>query len=151
MNWGILLGISCCAAISAVDTGIEPVFFTLYEQAELQQVLPKGQERTVFIPSNEAFEAYGEEALNDLKKPENKEKLRQFLLYHIVPKEYTTDDLEADMLLKTYQGAELKIWIDDKGVMVNDAEILLPDIKYEFQDGGSGYLQVIDKVLVAPS
>src|SRR5476651_2029062 len=55
------------------------------EAADLVSTLQGPGPFTVFAPTNEAFAALPQGTLNDLLKPENKDKLRAILLYHVHP------------------------------------------------------------------
>jgi uncharacterized surface protein with fasciclin (FAS1) repeats len=48
---------------------------------------------TVFAPTNEAFKKLPEGTVDTLLKPENKEKLKSVLTYHVVAGRLTTKDL----------------------------------------------------------
>ena len=97
---------------------------------------------TVFAPTNEAFAALPAGTVEDLLKPENKDKLTAILTYHVVPGKVMSGDLKDDMIAKTAQGGEVKIDLDN-GPMVGDAKITTPDIATD-----NGVIHVIDKVLM---
>lgn len=59
--------------------------------AGLEQTLESNGPLTVFAPTNAAFDKLGQQKLNDLLKPENKEQLKQILTYHVVPQELPKD------------------------------------------------------------
>ena len=96
---------------------------------------------TVFAPTNEAFEALGT-TVDELLKPENKDKLTAVLTYHVIPGKVMSSDLQDDMMAATAQGSEVKIDLDN-GPMVGEANIVTPDI-----EASNGVIHVIDKVLV---
>merc|ERR1711991_371435 len=78
---------------------------------------------TVFAPTDAAFAALPEGTVEDLLKPENKEKLVSILTYHVVPGKVMSGDLTDDMSAATVQGSAVMIDLD-KGVMVNDASVV---------------------------
>ncbi len=97
---------------------------------------------TVFAPTNEAFAALPAGTVEDLLKPENKDKLTAILTYHVVAGKVMSGDLKDDMMAKTVQGGEVKIDLDN-GPMVGEAKITTPDIAAD-----NGVIHVIDKVLL---
>ncbi len=97
---------------------------------------------TVFAPTNEAFAALPAGTVEDLLKPENKDKLTAILTYHVVPGKVMSSDLKDGMAAKTAQGTEVKIDLDN-GPMVNDAKVISADIATD-----NGVIHVIDKVLI---
>ncbi len=99
---------------------------------------------TVFAPTDEAFAALPEGTLDDLLKPENKEKLGKILAYHVVPGKVMAADVKT-MKAATANGAELDIKVDGDTVMVNDAKVVKTDIP-----ATNGVIHVIDKVLLPP-
>lgn len=97
---------------------------------------------TVFAPTNEAFAALPAGTVEDLLKPENKDKLTAILTYHVVPGKVMSTDLKDDMTAKTAQGGDIKIDLDN-GPMVNEANIVTADISTD-----NGVIHVIDKVIL---
>lgn len=100
---------------------------------------------TVFAPTNEAFDKLPKGTLEDLLKPENKEKLRSILEYHVYVG-VLKDALLADGM--TYEMVSLeKITIGNKDgkITVNGANVLasIP--------ATNGIIHVIDAVLLAPA
>lgn len=100
------------------------------------------EEYTLFLPTDVA--------VNDLMDLIN---LSQFdmlafydmipaLAYHIVPGIYMASDLEEGMELPTGEGQSVSISIGDAGAMVDDANIIYPDIT-----AFNGVIHVIDHIL----
>jgi uncharacterized surface protein with fasciclin (FAS1) repeats len=83
---------------------------------------------TVFAPTNAAFNKLPPGTLQDLLKPENKEKLTKILLYHV----HKGDAIKAadvkTMSLSTLNGKDLDIKVDGGNVMVNDAKVIKTDV-----------------------
>lgn len=96
---------------------------------------------TVFAPTDDAFAALGT-TVDDLLKPENKDKLTAVLTYHVVPGRVMSTDLSDDMTAATVQGQDITIDLDS-GVMINDATVVTADI-----ETSNGVIHVIDKVIV---
>ena len=100
---------------------------------------------TVFAPTDAAFEALPEGTVEDLLKPENKDKLVSILTYHVVPGKVMSSDLSEGMTAKTVQGGEIKITLEG-GPKVNGATISAPDV-----EAGNGVIHVIDAVILPAS
>jgi uncharacterized surface protein with fasciclin (FAS1) repeats len=99
---------------------------------------------TVFAPTDDAFNKLPPGTVATLlKEPEGQ--LKQILLYHVVSGSYNVDQLVQMKTVPTVQGATLSITEVNGTVMVNDAKIIIPDIK-----ASNGLVQVIDGVLLPP-
>ncbi len=98
---------------------------------------------TVFAPTDEAFAKLPPGTLEDLLKPENKQKLVAILTYHVVPAKAMAADVTHMNEAKTVNGKELKLKADGGKVMVNDAKVVKADIVCS-----NGVIHVIDTVLL---
>jgi uncharacterized surface protein with fasciclin (FAS1) repeats len=111
--------------------------------AGLEEVLTDEGPFTVFAPTDEAFAKLPEGTLESLLN--DKEALKQVLLYHVVSGEVMASDVvkidKAEMLNGQYVTINAK-----DGVMVNDAKVIKTDIKAE-----NGVIHVIDTVLIPSS
>jgi len=96
---------------------------------------------TVFAPTNDAFAALGDN-LDTLMKPENKEKLRSILLYHVVPGTVTSNEIH-DMNIKSVNGDIIQLRMKDGKVFVDDAEVIKADV-----NASNGVVHVIDEVIM---
>jgi uncharacterized surface protein with fasciclin (FAS1) repeats len=99
---------------------------------------------TVFAPTDAAFAALPAGTVEDLLKPENKDKLVSILTYHVVPGKVMSSDLSEGMTVKTVQGAEVTITLEG-GPKVNGATISTPDVA-----ASNGVIHVIDAVILPP-
>lgn len=128
-----------------VDTATEAGKFTKLlaaaQAAGLVETLKGEGPYTVFAPSDDAFAALGG-TVDELLKPENKDKLTAILTYHVVPGKVMSADLKDDTTAKTVQGEEVKIDLDN-GAMVNDAKVVTADV-----EASNGVIHVIDKVIM---
>ena len=97
---------------------------------------------TVFAPTDEAFAKLPPGTVEDLLKPENKEKLVAILTYHVVPGKVMAADVKT-MMAKTVNGKELSITVGDGKVMVNTAKVIKTDVA-----ASNGVIHVIDTVLI---
>ena len=97
---------------------------------------------TVFAPTNAAFEALPEGALEDLLKPENKDKLKSVLTYHVVPSKIMAGDIaDGTTDVETVEGSTIAVVKTDAGVTVDGANVTTADIKTS-----NGVIHVIDAV-----
>lgn len=131
-----------------VDTAIAAGSFNTLakalEAAGLIDALKSKGQFTVFAPTDEAFAKLPEGTIEALLKPENKEKLKAILLYHVVKGNVpakTVVTLNGKMV-KTLQGGELTISTVD-GVKVNDSNVIKTDVV-----ASNGVIHVIDTVLL---
>jgi uncharacterized surface protein with fasciclin (FAS1) repeats len=99
---------------------------------------------TVFAPTDAAFAALPAGTVEDLLKPENKDKLVSILTYHVVAGKVMSKDLTEGMKAATVNGAELTITLDG-GAKVNGAVISAADI-----EATNGVIHVVDSVLLPP-
>lgn len=112
--------------------------------AGLTEVLSGEGPYTVFAPTDAAFAALPKGTVEMLLKPENKEKLKKVLTYHVVPGAVESSTLKAGQV-ETVEGSPVSVMIMDKQVMVNDANVTDADIK-----ASNGVIHVIDKVILPP-
>ena len=100
---------------------------------------------TVFAPTNDAFAKLPKGTVEELLKPENKEKLTAILTYHVVAgKVMAADAIKLDgKNAKTVNGQEIAIKVMDGKVKINDATVTAVDIV-----GSNGVIHVIDTVLL---
>lgn len=99
---------------------------------------------TVFAPTNEAFNKLPEGTLESLLMPENKEKLKQILTYHVVAGKVASGDLVNGMTAETVEGSEIRITMGDH-VMINDATVVTADV-----EASNGVVHIIDTVIMPP-
>ena len=121
-------------------------FSTLVEYvvaAGLADTLSNGAPFTVFAPTDEAFKKLPEGTVENLLKPENKDKLVAVLTYHVVPGKVMSGDIAGKKTMaKTVQGSEVKVDATN-GVMVDGAKVIKADIATD-----NGVIHVIDAVIL---
>lgn len=113
--------------------------------AGLVDALSGDKALTVFAPTDEAFAALPKGTVEDLLKPENKDKLASILKYHVVEGRVYSEDVVATKAAKTLQGGSITVSLKD-GVYVDSAKVLKTDI-----DASNGVIHVINKVLLPPA
>ena len=99
---------------------------------------------TVFAPTDAAFAALPAGTVEDLLKPENKDKLVAVLTYHVVAGKVMSTDLTEGMTAATVQGSDVTITLEG-GAKVNGAVISAVDI-----EASNGVIHVIDAVILPP-
>ncbi len=99
---------------------------------------------TVFAPTDDAFKKLPAGTVEDLLKPENKEKLGKILAYHVVKGKVMAADVKT-MEAESAEGSKLNVKVEDGKVMVNDAKVVKTDIM-----ASNGVIHVIDTVLMPP-
>lgn len=127
---------------TAVGAGDFTTLVAAVQAAGLVDTLKGEGPFTVFAPNDAAFAALPAGTVEDLLKPENKDKLVSILTYHVVPGKVMSTDLSNDMKAATVQGGEVTI-MTEGGVTVNGAKVLAADI-----EASNGVIHVIDKVIL---
>ena len=98
---------------------------------------------TVFAPTNEAFAKLPAGTVENLLKPENKDKLIAVLTYHVVPGKVMSSAIAGkELSVKTVQGTMVDIDAT-KGVTIDGAMVTNADIKT-----ANGVIHVIDTVII---
>jgi uncharacterized surface protein with fasciclin (FAS1) repeats len=126
-----------------VPMSVQPTFSTLnvaLARTGLAGVVSRN-ELTVFAPTDEAFAAIGLNNRNIASVPN----LREILLYHVVAGSVFSSQL-SDGFVPTLNGAAVEISIDGGAVMVNDANVVVADVKAR-----NGVIHAIDKVMFPPA
>jgi uncharacterized surface protein with fasciclin (FAS1) repeats len=113
--------------------------------AELDVVLGDKGEYTIFAPTDEAFGKLPAETLTKLMLPENKEKLRSLLLYHVVAGRMLAADLK-DGDVKTMNGEKVKVDVDGKKIELDESKVFSADVT-----ASNGVMHSLGKVLVPKS
>jgi uncharacterized surface protein with fasciclin (FAS1) repeats len=117
---------------------------TAATQAGLVDTLQGDGPLTVFAPTDEAFAKVPEETLAALLR--DQAKLKEVLLYHVVPgKVMAADAVKLDSA-ETVQGQPFTIQARGGKVMINDAQVIQADIAAR-----NGVIHVIDAVLLPPA
>lgn len=98
---------------------------------------------TVFAPTDEAFAKLPVGTVEDLLKPENKDKLVAILTYHVVPGKVMAKDVTKLTSAKTVNGKSVTITEQNGAVMVDKAKVIQTDIATS-----NGVIHVIDSVIL---
>lgn len=128
---------------TAQDAGTFTILLATVKAAGLTEILAGPGPLTIFAPTDDAFAKIPREALQNLMKPENKEKLKAILMHHLVDGRATSRDFLGKRLeAATMQGQSLLIDAT-KGVTVDNAKMIKADIAAD-----NGFIHVIDTVLI---
>lgn len=98
---------------------------------------------TVFAPTDEAFAKLPPGTLEDLLKPENKDKLVAILTYHVVPGTVKAADVVKLDTATTVNGQAADISVEGNTVKVDGATVTATDIA-----ASNGVIHVIDSVIL---
>lgn len=131
-----------------VDAAVFNQFNTLVaavQAAGLVDTLKGEGPFTVFAPTDEAFAKLPAGTLDNLLKPANKKQLTDILLYHVVSGRVLAEDVVKLQQADTALGKPVTIKVQDGKVYINDAQVILTDIKTT-----NGVIHVIDTVLLPP-
>lgn len=100
---------------------------------------------TVFAPTDAAFAKLPPGTVDNLVKPENVDKLRDILKYHVTTSSYLADKLTDGMDLGMANGAHATIHVKDGKISINDANVIAS------VRASNGVVHVIDGVLLPPA
>lgn len=128
---------------TAVSAGSFKTLVAAVQAAGLVDVLKSEGPLTVFAPTDDAFAKLPAGTVENLLKPENKEKLVSVLTYHVVPGRVTSEQVVGLSSAKTVNGQELRVSAKDGGVMIDDARVTAVDIA-----ASNGIIHVIDSVIL---
>lgn len=112
------------------------------QAAELENTLGTPGPLTVFAPTNAAFDALPDGALNDLLKPENKQTLVNVVTSHAAPASFTLEKLAKEDSVYMATGHHVQVEVREDGTYVNGAKIL-GSVK-----ASNGIVHVVDKVFL---
>lgn len=131
---------------------------TAVKAADLVETLNSEGPFTVFAPTNAAFDKLPAGTVESLLKPENKEKLKSVLTYHVVSGEFKAVDVinaigenNGSFTINTVQGGTLTASLEGENVVLTDAngnksKVVLTDV-----DASNGIIHAIDTVVMPKS
>ena len=97
----------------------------------------------MFAPTDAAFAKLPAGTLENLLKPENKDKLRRILTYHVVAGDVRAADVVKLQSAKAVSGDTITIKVKDGKVQVDAANVTKTDIQ-----ASNGVIHVIDTVIL---
>jgi uncharacterized surface protein with fasciclin (FAS1) repeats len=129
---------------TAKAAGSFNTLLTAATKAGLVDTLKSDGPFTLFAPTDEAFARVPRATLDALLQ--DKAKLKEVLLYHVVSGNVMAADAAKLDSAKTVQGQPIRINAGGGKVMINNAQVVQPDIKTS-----NGVIHVIDAVLLPPT
>ncbi len=112
------------------------------QAAGLENALVNAGPLMVFAPTNAAFDALPAGTVEELLKPENKEKLAYILKNHVTPGNYSKDFLKKFKKLGQASNENVTVEVNGDDVFVGGAKIIAS------VPAGNGIVHVVDKVIL---
>jgi uncharacterized surface protein with fasciclin (FAS1) repeats len=128
---------------TAVAAGSFKTLAKALDAAGLVNTLKGAGPFTVFAPTDEAFAKLPDGTLETLLKPENKEKLRRILTYHVVPAKVMASDVVKLQSAKAVSGDTITVKVQDGAVHVDNATVTSADVL-----ASNGVIHVINSVIL---
>lgn len=98
---------------------------------------------TVFAPTDEAFAKLPAGTVEELLRPENKDKLVEILTYHVVAGKVKAVDVVTLSSAETVNGESVAIRVEEDVVFVNDSRVVATDVW-----ASNGVIHVVDTVIL---
>lgn len=147
------------ASTTIVDVAVgNPNFSTLVaavKAAGLTETLSGEGPFTVFAPTNAAFEKLPAGTVDGLLKPENLEKLKGLLTYHVVAGKFdaaaVTDAItkgNGKFTVTTVQGGKIDLSLKDGNVVLTDANGSTSTVAIADVAASNGVIHAIDTVVM---
>jgi uncharacterized surface protein with fasciclin (FAS1) repeats len=115
------------------------------QAADLENVLVNAGPLMVFAPTNAAFDALPPGTVEELLKPENKQKLATILKHHVTAGNYDINFLKKFKKLGQADDTNVSVEVIGDDVYIGGAKIL-GSVK-----AGNGIVHVVDKVIFPTS
>jgi uncharacterized surface protein with fasciclin (FAS1) repeats len=135
---------------TAINNGNFQTLVTALRAADLVATLQGNGPFTVFAPLDTAFGKLPPGTLDDLLKPENKEKLARILKYHVINGQSLTaaqiNALSLPAKVEMLEGDAITVSKDGDNLKVNDATVVITDVM-----ATNGIIHAIDTVLMPPA
>ena len=128
---------------TAAGAGTFQTLLTAAKAAGLVEALSGGKPVTVFAPTDAAFARLPAGTVQDLLKPENKERLVALLKYHVVPGRVLAKDIVAAKSLETLNGKRAPVARTEKGATLAGVNIVSTDLI-----AANGVIHVVDAVMM---
>jgi len=133
---------------TAIQAGNFKTLVAALQAAGLSDALKEPGPFTVFAPSDDAFGKLPPGTLDDLLKPENKDKLVKILTYHVVAGRYMAADVKQlpdGAKVPTLSGQSLTVTFKGDDIFVDGAKVIAADVVAD-----NGVIHVIDAVILPP-
>lgn len=129
---------------TAVAAGDIKTLAAALKAAGLVETL-KGKGPFTVFTTDKAFGKLPKGTVEELLKPENKDKLVAVLTYHVVPGKVLAKDVVKLSEATTVQGSKVKITVKGEKVRVDNAKVTATDIACS-----NGVIHVINRVILPP-
>lgn len=129
----------------AMSTGMHNTLVQALKTAGLADMLMQSGDYTIFAPTDAAFAKLPAGTVEMLMQPENRDKLRSLLQYHVVPGRVTAKQVMGMSSARTASGQTVSIMTMGNKVMIGNATIVKADVM-----ASNGIVHVIDTVLMPP-
>jgi transforming growth factor-beta-induced protein len=128
---------------TAAEAGAFGTLLAAATAADLVDALRGDDPLTVFAPTDRAFAMLPPGLVDALLLPENKMKLQELLLYHVVAGQTLSSDLRYYQRVDTLEGSVVRIikWFGN--IWVNDARVTTKDVL-----ATNGVIHVVNRVLI---
>jgi uncharacterized surface protein with fasciclin (FAS1) repeats len=123
------------------NSPVHTILENLLDEAEFSDPLEGYGPFTLFAPTNAAIQALPAEVIQALS--EDIGLLEDVLAYHLVPGTALSTDLSNGLTVPTLLGKNVTVTINNDGVFINDAKVILADIRTD-----NGVVHVLDAVLL---
>lgn len=128
---------------TAIQAGSFKTLVKAVQAAGLAETLSSPGPFTVFAPTDGAFANLPAGTLEELLKPESKDKLKAILTYHVIPGRKTAAQVTGLPSAETVNGKPLSFVAKEGAVLVGGAKVVQADIA-----ASNGVIHVIDSVIV---
>jgi uncharacterized surface protein with fasciclin (FAS1) repeats len=128
---------------TATSAGSFKTLVAAVKAADLESTLRGPGPFTVFAPTDEAFAKLPPGTVEGLLKPENKDKLKAVLTYHVVSGKVGSEAAMKLTSAKTVNGKELHLDASSGSLHVGKATVAKADVQ-----ASNGVIHVIDTVLI---
>jgi uncharacterized surface protein with fasciclin (FAS1) repeats len=129
----------------AVGSADHTTLVAAVKAADLVDALSNAGPFTVFAPVNSAFEKLPKGTVEELLKPENKQKLADILQHHVAVAVYKISMLKDGQILGMVDGSNAKISKKDGAIYIDKAKIIAT------VEASNGIIHVIDEVILPPA
>lgn len=137
------------------DSGTHKVLLAAINGSDMADILDKDGPFTVFAPSDVAFDKFTSSEMAILLKPENKNKLRSLLNYHILAGNFTASKLlqaisrgKGKTTLTTVQGNKITATMSGIDIVLTDSYGNTARITTADANQCNGVIHVIDSVIL---
>jgi uncharacterized surface protein with fasciclin (FAS1) repeats len=140
---------------NAVNSKDHTTLVAAVKAAGLVETLETPGPFTVFPPTNEAFKKLPAGTVETLLKPENKDKLKKVLTYHVVAGRMSAKDLMdaakkagGKAMLKTVEGEDLTVEVKGSTLEIVDSKGGMSKVTIQNVFQSNGVIHVVDTVLM---